>query len=268
MLPRRQFLLAGAAAATVGPERAVDDRERKPASQDELDEAVRLHAMWLANINTGQRCVFGGRDLSGLQFGALGGQPLNLTGADFAQANLSGTEADDILIHHCNFNGAEFDDCHWRRPVFAYADMRRVSAKRVKWGTPAYDNSTVYGQADLAHAVLTDADLTEAQIRGCFYGTRMGGSTLVRANFCNSDFLGPKYHEMSFAGANLSDAHLRDCRIASVTFFRANCSGTDFSRAVLSDVRMKDCNLSGARFRGADIASARFSDDQIRQMIF
>ena len=87
-------------------------------------------------MNAGQRCVLSGRDLSGLRFGRLGGGPVDLNGADFAQADLSGTEADDILVHHCSFNGATFDGCHWRRPVFAFADMRRASAKRVIWGTP------------------------------------------------------------------------------------------------------------------------------------
>ena len=54
--------------------------------------------------------MFGGRDLSGLQFGVLGGAPIDLNGADFAGADLSGTDADDILVHHCNFNGARFDE--------------------------------------------------------------------------------------------------------------------------------------------------------------
>jgi uncharacterized protein YjbI with pentapeptide repeats len=84
--------------------------------------------VWLEDINSEQRCVLQGRDLSGLRFGVLGGESINLSGADFAQADLSGTEADDILVHHCNFNGAKFDGSHWRQPVFAYADMRRISA--------------------------------------------------------------------------------------------------------------------------------------------
>jgi uncharacterized protein YjbI with pentapeptide repeats len=97
-------------------------------------------------MNAGQRCVVSGRDLSGLRFGKLGGGPVDLNGADFAQADLSGTEADNILVHHCSFNGALFDGCRWRRPVFAFADMRRVSAKRVEWGVnPARAGPQVAG---------------------------------------------------------------------------------------------------------------------------
>jgi hypothetical protein len=79
--------------------------------------------------------MFGGRDLSGLEFGFLGGATIDLNGADVTRADLSRTEADDILAHHCSFRGATFDGCHWRQPVFASADLRRASAKSVIWGT-------------------------------------------------------------------------------------------------------------------------------------
>ena len=87
----------------------------------------------------------------------------------------------------------------------------------------------------------------------------------MRADLAKSELLGPKHYEMTFAGAQLSGAKLRDCRISSVSFFHADCCGTDFSRTAFSDVRMKGCNLSRARFRGAEIERTIFSPDQIRQ---
>jgi len=264
MIPgRRDFLLAAAAVTTLGLKPA--PRERARVTQEELNEAIRLHEMWLADINSGQRGMFGGRDLSGLEFGALGGPPVNLTGADFVQSDLSGTQADDILAHHCNFNGAKFDACRWLQPAFAFSDMRRASAKFAKWGNSTACKSTMHPQADLRHAVLTGADLTGARICGYFYGTKLGDSALMRADFSNSDFLGPSHYEMSFAGANLSDAKLSDCRISSASFFRADCSRADFSRTVFSDVRMKGCDLSGACFQEAEIEHLMLSSDQMNQ---
>jgi uncharacterized protein YjbI with pentapeptide repeats len=195
-------------------------------SQDELDEAIRLHGIWLADMKSGQRCVFGGRDLSGLQFG--------------------------ILVHHCSFHGARFDGCHWRQPVFAFADMRRASAKRVIWGTPGPRDLSEPPRADFSHVVLRDADLTEARICGYFYGTKLVGASLVRADFCHSNFLGPKHYEMTFSGAQMRGAKLRHCQISSATFFNADCAGVDFSHTVFSDVRMDGCNLSDACFRNAE----------------
>jgi uncharacterized protein YjbI with pentapeptide repeats len=249
---RRSILFATAAVAVATSQSALGRKQGQRVSQQELDEAIRLHGMWLANMNAGQRCMFGERDLSGLRFGSLGGAPANLSGADFTQADLSGTEADDIFVHHCSFNGARFDGCHWRQPVFAFADMRRASAKRVIWGTPGPRDPSEPPRANFSHAVLRDADLTEAIICGYFYGTKLAGASLVQADLSHSIFLGPKHHEMTFSGAQMRGAKLRHCQISSATFFNADCTDTDFSHTEFSEVRMKGCNLSGACFRNAE----------------
>ena len=266
-IDRRRILFAAAALATASQYAEGHTRE-KLVSQQELDEAIWLHGMWLADMTSGQRCTLGGRDLSGLRFGVLGGGPVDLNGADFAQADLSRTEADDVLVHHCSFNGAKFDDCRWRQPVFAFADMRRVSAKRAEWGTPALRGSSERSLADFSYAVLHYADLLEARICGYFYGTKLRDASLVRADLSLSDFLGPKHYETSFSGAQLRGAKLHHCRISSASFFNADCSRVDFSRTVFSDVRMKGCNLSRASFHGAELEQTMFSPDQMRDADF
>jgi uncharacterized protein YjbI with pentapeptide repeats len=268
-LDRRNFLLVAATAAAADSSRSAQAGEKcARVSQSELDEAIKLHGWWLSDAKVGRRCMFAYRNLSGLRFGTLNGIPVNLSGADFAQADLSGTEADDILVHNCCFNGAKFDGCHWRRPVFASADMRRASAKGVKWGSSDPRCSEAELVADFAHTALNDSDLTAAKIFGSFYGTRMGGACLLQTDLSRSEFLGPMHHEMSFAGAQLCDARLHDCRLSSVSLFNADCSGADFSRSVLSDVQMKGCNLRGACFSGAEIRRTKFSADQIAQVDF
>jgi uncharacterized protein YjbI with pentapeptide repeats len=209
--------------------------------------------------------MFGERDLSGLRFGSLGGAPTNLSGADFTQADLSGTEADEILVHQCSFNGARLDGCRWRQPVFAFADMRRSSAKQVKWGTLGRRGSARRSLANFSHTVLHYADLSEARICGFFYGTKMVGACLRRADLSFSDFLGPKYYDVSFSTAQLSGAKLRHCQISSATFFNADCTGADFSHSDFRDVRMNGCNLSGARFRNAEFERWMISPDQMCQ---
>jgi uncharacterized protein YjbI with pentapeptide repeats len=262
---RRSILFATAAVAVTTSQSALGHKQGKRVSQQELDEAIQLHGMWLLDMNTGRRCMFGGRDLSGLRFDSLGGAPANLSGADFTQADLSGTEADDILVHHCSFNGARFDGCHWRQPVFAFADMRRASAKRVIWGAPGRRGSARRSLADFSHTVLRDTDLTEARICGFFYGTKIGGASLVEADLSLSDFLGPKHYEMTFSGAQMRGAKLRHCQISSATFFNADCTDTDFSHTEFSDVQMTGCNLRGACFSNAEIQRWMLSPHQISQ---
>jgi uncharacterized protein YjbI with pentapeptide repeats len=190
---RRHILFAAGATVTAGIHPA-PAREGKRVSQPELDEAIRLHAMWLANVNDGRRCMFAGRDLSGLRFGNQGGPPVGLSGADFTQADLSETQADDILIDHCSFNGANFDNCYWRQPVFAFADLRRASAKQVTWGMPNPRDPLVPPRADFSHAALHDADLTGATISGFFHGTKMFCTRLCQADLSYSAHSGDDDH--------------------------------------------------------------------------
>jgi uncharacterized protein YjbI with pentapeptide repeats len=272
---RRKLLFAAATAVTTASQSVHGRGQYASVSQQELDEAIALHELWLTDMKAGRRCVFAGRRLSGLKFGLDGGRPVDLNGADFAQADLSGTEADDILFHHCNFNGAKFDRCRWLRPVFAFADMRRTSAKSVEWGISGrrevkwdisgQPRSETRSLADFSHAALRDADLSDAKICGYFYGTKMNGASLKRADISFSDFLGPKHYEMSFSRATLSGASLRNCQISAATFLNADCTEADFSHTVFSDVQMKGCNLNGARFDGAEIECTPFSTEQIDQ---
>jgi uncharacterized protein YjbI with pentapeptide repeats len=261
-ISRRHILLGAGATATTRLKPASTRAQDKRVSQSELDKAIRLHAMWLANINEGRRCMFSGRDLSGLRFGDQRGPPIDLSGADFTQADLTGTEADDILIHHCGFNGAIFDDCHWRQPVFAFADLRRASAKQVIWGTPGPRDLLEPPRADFSHVALHDADLTEAKICGFFYGTKLVRARLCHADFSHSNFLGPKHYDTTFSSAQMIGARLRHCQISSVSFYNANCTEVDFSHSGFWDVRMKGCNLRGACFNNAAIQRWMLSPDQ------
>jgi uncharacterized protein YjbI with pentapeptide repeats len=248
---RRHILLGAAATATTGFRPAQTRAQNKRVSQPELDEAIRLHAVWLENFNDGQRCKFNGCDLSGLRFGNQGDPPIDLNGADFTQADLSGTEADDILFHHCSFNGAIFDNCHWRQPVFAFADLRRASAKQVTWGMPNPRDPLVPPRADFSHAALHGADLTEATICGFFFDTKLFRARLYHADLSYSTFFGRKFCETTFTGANMIGAKLRYCQLLSARFYNSNCTEVDFSHSDFSDVRMEGCNLSDTCFSNA-----------------
>jgi hypothetical protein len=61
---RRSIIFATAAVAVATSRSALGHKQGQRVSQQELDEAIRLHGMWLANMNTEQRCMFGGRNLS------------------------------------------------------------------------------------------------------------------------------------------------------------------------------------------------------------
>ncbi|WP_172842776.1 pentapeptide repeat-containing protein [Bradyrhizobium erythrophlei] len=185
---------------------------------------------------------------------------------DFSQADLSATEADRILLQHSSFNGAKFDGCRWTRPVFAHADMARISTKAVEWGTPGDRDSDDRVAADFSHARLTHADLTKAQICGFFYGSDLRNTSLVEADLSFSDFVGPNFSfDMSFGGARMRGAKLRHCRISNASFYSSDCRNTDFFGTQFSDVSVDGCDLSHAHFENAEIELTMFSPDQMQQ---
>jgi uncharacterized protein YjbI with pentapeptide repeats len=113
---------------------------------------------------------------------------------------------------------------------------------------------------------LKDADLTNAQVCGYFYGTRFSGASLVQADLSFSDFIGPNYNfEMNFYRARLIGAKLRHCQFSSASFQNADCCEADFSGAIFRDVEMKGCNLGRACFKEAEVERTMLSPAQMRE---
>lgn len=88
MIGRRRFLAA--AFATLAPlsSQAVSHGRRR-VTQDELDEAIALHRLWLEDRTRGRRVNFASCDLSGLDFGFSAQGQVVLRNADFTGADLN-----------------------------------------------------------------------------------------------------------------------------------------------------------------------------------
>ena len=265
-IDRRNVLFAVTAVATAATQSVRSGANNTRVSQEELDAAILLHSIWLSDITSGRRCMFGARDLSGLRF-AGGRSPIDLSGADFSQADLSATEADNILLQYSNLNGAKLDNCRWRRPVFAHADMSRISARVAQWGIPGDRDSKDRVAADFRHTRLANADLTKARICGFFYESDLRYTSLKETDLSFSDFLGPNLSfDMNFSGARMRDAKLRHCRISNASFYNSDCRATDFFGTQFCDVNMNGCDLNFANFENAEVELTMFSLDQIRQV--
>jgi uncharacterized protein YjbI with pentapeptide repeats len=261
---RRKVVFGATIVAATTSHYAQSAEPGRRVSQNEFDEAVRLHGMWLTNIASGRRCTFAGRDLSGLKLSSKDDQLTNLSGADFSQADLSATEADNISLEHCNFNGASLDGSRWRRPVFAYADMRRITAKGAKWGVPSEIDSVNRVAADCTHTFLNNSDLTGAQICGFFYGSCLAETLLVEADLSFSNLIG--LSELTF-GLNLSHARLdaaklRRCRIVDACLFNSVCRNTDFTGTSFSNVILTGGDFRGASFRDTQLERTEISPEQ------
>ena len=74
-------------------------------TQEEADEVVRLHGLWLEGKPTGERANFRGKDLSGLDF----------RGADLWLANFSRVNLSNVSFFLAYLNNADLSCADLRR---------------------------------------------------------------------------------------------------------------------------------------------------------
>src|SRR5712664_1458303 len=84
--------------------------KRGLVSQLQFDKAISCIACLAERLKARAAVYVANRELS-CGSGRLNGVGINVSGADFAQADLSGTEANHVLVRYCSFNGAKLDGC-------------------------------------------------------------------------------------------------------------------------------------------------------------
>src|SRR5256885_11619290 len=79
---------------------------RRPLTQEELNEAARLHEDFIFSRRGGQRMHFSNRDLANLRLAGLNLQGAVFTGSGFAHANLLNTVLDSSILFGCDLSDA------------------------------------------------------------------------------------------------------------------------------------------------------------------
>ena len=132
----------------------------KKITQEELQQFLRKHKLWLIGDPNGKRADLRGANLRGADlYGA------NLYGADLYGADLRGADLREANLYGANLRGADLRG----------ADLREAN---------------LYG-ADLRGADLRGADLREANLYGAnLYGADLYGADLRGANLRGADLYG------------------------------------------------------------------------------
>ncbi|MHC2367424.1 uncharacterized protein YjbI with pentapeptide repeats [Bradyrhizobium diazoefficiens] len=225
-------------------------RHHKPrVTQSGLASAIDQHFQWLTNGTEGARAVFANCDLSGLDF--LCDQPgiVDLRGADFTDADLSGIRGNELSFHHASLQGARMTSSLLSAPVFSGATLRRALCDQVVWGWPAARQTGDAFADDFSPAatfINTDLDLADfkqARVRGYFCGVQFTHASLVDTDLSCSRFDGHAvYCPNSFAGSHLIRTKFGNTTVNATRFrFAINCA--DFSRAAIG----ADCTWPGVR---------------------
>ncbi|RXH24114.1 hypothetical protein XH99_28925 [Bradyrhizobium nanningense] len=246
----RRTVLAAACLLGAGPGIAspVVARHRKlRVTQSGLAEAIDLHFRWLTNETEGARAVLANCDLSGLDF--LSDQPgtVDLRGADFTGADLSGIRGNELSFHHASLQGARMTSSFLSAPVFSGATLRRALCNHVVWGWPAARQTGDVSADDFsptATFINTDLDLADfkqARVRGNFCGAQFTHASLVDADLSCSRFDGDAiYCPNSFAGSRLIRTKFGNTTV-NATRFRFAFDRADFSGATIGP----DCTWPG-----------------------
>ena len=128
----------------------------------QLQEVIRLHALWLNGDTTGQRANLSGANLSGADlYGAY------LSGANLSGVNLSRAYLSRANLSEANLYGANLYVANLSRAYLSRADL---------------------SEANLSGADLSGADLSGANLsRAYLSGANLSGANLSRANLSGID---------------------------------------------------------------------------------
>lgn len=192
--------------------------EKKQWTQEQVNEMVRLHGMWLRGEEGGkQACVEHG---------------------DFSDLDLSGVDLDGAVLHDCTFTKTNMDKAVlWEADLsdseFFETTMRYAVVARSK-----FSNALIYG-VDATGAVFKSVRID---------GSRLRDSIFAKSDFSNADMRGASVINCKFLNANLGRANLELTTVDGGEFENAN-----FMYATFSESGMEAWKSAGAQLDSTNI---------------
>jgi uncharacterized protein YjbI with pentapeptide repeats len=177
----------------------------KTMTQEEINEKIKAHALWLAEKPGGERADFSGLNISGK----------NLEGANLRHAIFRGTIATGTI-----FTGAQLDWANFRH---AYIDSANLCGANVSYAN--------FALAELTHADFSGADANHADFSG--------------ANATFADFTGAKLNDAEFVRAKIICASFTGAKLIATGFVRSEISGANFTGANMHLAELEDAKSPG-----------------------
>jgi len=202
-------------------------------SQEELDQIIKLHGLYMKGHHGGARAVIKFRNLSGLSF-----RNQDLSHADFTGSCLIGVD-----MSNGKFVSATFFAC----------DLRRANLEHASFVRADFRGAFVAG-ANLKGADLKSADLREGKImeKGAegYLADRLRRDS-TNAPIAKTVFTGARMMETNLSGVRASSADFSDADLSNVRI-----QGADFRNANLEGANLSHSDLSGSDLRGAGLKNA------------
>jgi hypothetical protein len=116
--------------------------------QEELNEILRLHKLWLANEEGGAKANLKGADLKGAELECADLKGANLEGADLKGANLA-----DADLSEANLSGADLSEANLEWAILNSANLRSANLRSANLNSANFRSANFKG-ADLSQANL------------------------------------------------------------------------------------------------------------------
>ena len=218
-----------------------DPSELSPLSQEELDDIVKRHMMFLKGQNGGARAVLQYRNLSNLDFNGNDLSQGEFTGSLFIESDLSGG----------TFKSASFFAC----------DMRNADMSNSNFSRADFRGAYVAG-ANLSGADMSDVDLREGKImkrdsQGILEDRKRSGgqgfhTVFSGAKLTDTDMTGAQAVSADFSDTDMSGVKMNGANVSGASFEGANLAEADLSDTDLSNTNMRQSILTGTNLQGAE----------------
>ncbi len=217
------------------------------------------HERWLeSGEQAGERADFSGGQLSGQDFANA-----NLRGALFNGAVLDGVNFSGAQLVHANFTEANLNGANLQGANLLLADFTGADLAQANLSSTTLDASDRLGHVRRGPR-FKDANLHEADLRraSCymsdFSGARLQGTKLATASLEGAHLSGAQLDNMDLSGVDLSGADLTDTNLHNTTLRDASLARANLARAVLTDADVSGANLASANLAEARVDGIRY----------
>lgn len=223
-------------------------------TQEELDEILELHEIYLNGGSGGVQADFEEMDLSGLNF----------RGADLGSVNFNNSDLSGADLHGCILNGASLSEVD-----FTMANLASASFVDADLYSAKLSGANLEG-TDFTKAMLEDADFNYKENfvdkPTILLNTVFTDANLSFANFGSVDVKGVDFTRTDLGNSNIESSSFTNCCFDEVHFSNyterdgVKIKDCSFNKAILRNMVFKDNEpLENISFSGADLSGSEFA---------
>jgi uncharacterized protein YjbI with pentapeptide repeats len=228
----------------------------QPMNQQELDDILNKHELFLNRKPGGARAIIRDREMGQLNFSKR-----NISQADFAgcimrHGNFSFCNFESATIFSCDLSeskmvsvkfiradlrGSAFENCDLQNSDFSQADLREgavIKRKKSKKPNDTFNKATKAGTVIFRGSNLTNCNFSQAvAINADFTDALMTNCNLQKANFKTSVFDFCDLTGSSFNFADLRDVSFKGAHMINTQMQSVEKQGADFTLTLMNEVK-------------------------------